>query len=267
MKSIALEDRFVSDARQLIGAKRNVLLAISGGADSVAMLHLFHLLRNELKLQRVGVAHVNHGLRGRESEADAEFVKRHAERYALCYYEKRLGGKSLESCGIEAWARHARYAYFQELLAAHSYDAVATAHTANDQAETILMRITRGTGIKGLCGIKPGRKDAVIRPMLHITRAQIEQWLAKRGHPFRTDQTNADTRYTRNRIRAGILADLELAQPGSIVNIAELADQAEYVWAQLEPELSEWRRQYTRQTAPEAFAIDKSGCISQTHAR
>lgn len=191
-------------------SRSGVLLAVSGGADSVAMLRRFVDCRDAN--HRLAVAHVNHGLRGRESDQDAIFVRELAEKFSLPYFERIINAQewdSDQSGSFESAARNIRYDFLLQTAQQTGLRHIATAHTKNDQIETVLHRIVRGTGIAGLAGIPRVRKinEAVslVRPFLEITRTEIETYLAELGQPFRTDSSNASAQFTRNRIRLELL--------------------------------------------------------------
>jgi tRNA(Ile)-lysidine synthase len=212
-----LEQEFLQPERLVRWANAGVLLAVSGGADSTAMLRCF-VAYNAQFPDATGmfhVAHVNHALRGCESDDDAMFVRQLAEQFGLTFHETRLTPESLaanDSGSFEAVARKLRYDFLQQTAEYHSLRYVAVAHNADDQAETILHRIIRGTGVAGLAGIPLLRSlgDAVslIRPMLTFSRRQILAYLDAVQQPFRTDSTNAESHYTRNKIRNELLPQL-----------------------------------------------------------
>jgi tRNA(Ile)-lysidine synthase len=203
-----------------------VAVAVSGGADSVCLLHA--LL--ELGGLRLSVLHVDHGLRGQESRADAEFVRDMAERLALPFFlrEIRIGHGNLEQ-----EARRARLAFFHEHLANGHADRVALGHTRSDQAETVLFRFLRGSGTAGLAGIRPVTAEGLVRPLIELERAQVETYLRARQIPWREDSTNATAEFARNRIRHRLLPQLAAEWNPSIVEtLAHTGDfaQAEEVY-------------------------------------
>lgn len=189
--------------------------AVSGGADSMALLWAMYLLREKWDI-RLSAAHFNHGLRGAESDADADFVRRFCDHYGipLTVGSARVtAGKK----GLEAAAREARYAFLQSLPGK-----IATAHTADDNAETVLMHLVRGTGLKGLGGIAPvsGR---VIRPMLTVTREQVSAFLDAYHIPHVEDSTNAEDTFLRNRLRHGVMPALLAENPRFRENTSRMA--------------------------------------------
>ena len=206
--------RFIR-AQNLIFPGDTVVCAVSGGADSVAMLFALYLLREKLGIT-LEAAHFNHNLRGEESERDAEFVR------ALCArYDIPLRLASGRVCpgkkGLEAAARDARYAFLEGLEGK-----IATAHTADDNAETILMHLVRGTGLKGLGGIAP-RRGKLIRPMLGITRREVEAFLEEWHLPHVEDSTNETDAFLRNRLRHHVMPLLMAENPRIAENLSQMA--------------------------------------------
>lgn len=194
-----------------------IVLAVSGGADSVAMLRLFAQLRDcGPGNPELVVAHLNHGLRGTESEQDAEFVRSLSGDFGLPFFQRRLdrGDWDRDETGsFEAAARDLRYEFLLETAENLGFRHVATAHSRDDRIETVLHRILRGTGIRGLAGIPEIRKlsEAVslVRPMLDLSRAEILAYLQRRNQVFRTDSSNSSSQWTRNRIRNDLLPKLK----------------------------------------------------------
>ena len=187
-----------------------VIVGLSGGADSMA---LTHFLVYHTNLQ-VLAAHVNHGLRGSAADQDEEVVRRWCEEngiplrvlHADVKQQARERNLGLEECG-----REVRYAFFQE-LADRETDRIATAHTLSDQVETVLLHLTRGAGLRGLCGIPPVR-GKIVRPFLRITREQVEAYCRFYHLPYVTDQTNADRGFARNRVRLDVVPALKAVNP------------------------------------------------------
>lgn len=192
-----------------------VVCALSGGADSVALLFGLYLLKEKLRIQ-LEAAHFNHQLRGTESDRDEAFAREFCDRYDIPIHvgtAKILPGKK----GLEAAAREARYAFFDTLPGK-----IATAHTADDNAETVLMRLVRGTGLKGLGGIHPVR-GRIIRPMLLVTRQQVEDFLAEYCLSHVEDSSNATDDFLRNRIRRHIIPALREENPRLGHNLSAMA--------------------------------------------
>ncbi len=183
-----------------------VIVGVSGGGDSVSLLRTLHALASELELSLI-VGHFNHNLRV-DSGADAEWVQNLADQLELpC----ETGSTTLPATD-EATARQARYAFFNQVASNHDCQALALAHTQDDQAETILHHIIRGTGLKGLTGIPETRplseSVTLVRPLLRCTRVQVEHYLSEIQQPYRTDSTNVQTHYTRNYLRHEVLPQL-----------------------------------------------------------
>lgn len=199
----------------LIAPGDRVICAVSGGADSMALLWGLYLLKSKLKIT-LEAAHFNHGLRGEESDGDEAFVADFCADYQIPLHRSGTvvqPGKK----GLEAAARDARYAFFQTLS-----DKIATAHTADDNAETVLMHLIRGTGLKGLGGIHP-RRGRVIRPMLGVTRAQVLAFLEEYHIPYREDSSNATDAFLRNRLRHHIMPLLKEENPRLAENLSAMA--------------------------------------------
>jgi len=191
-----------------------VLLAVSGGPDSMALLRAMHALASPGP-SRLAVAHFNHRLRGRESDADEAFVAESAKRLHLPCETGHPPRETITPSGgegLEAAARRARYRFLTHAAARLGARFVAVAHTADDQAETILHRIVRGTGIDGLSGMCRARPlseaTTLIRPLLGFRRAEVRSYLDDIGQPYRLDATNLDLRRTRSRIRHSLLPEL-----------------------------------------------------------
>lgn len=206
--------KFVRE-QNLIAPGDTVICAVSGGADSVAMLFALYLLREKLGIT-LEAAHFNHNLRGEESLRDETFVRELCARYEIPLHvasgEIHPGKK-----GLEAAARDARYAFLESLPGK-----IATAHTADDNAETILMHLVRGTGLKGLGGIAPQR-GKLIRPMLGITRREVEDFLAEWHLPHVEDSTNETDVFLRNRLRHHVMPLLAAENPRIAENLSQMA--------------------------------------------
>ena len=192
-----------------------VICAVSGGADSVALLFGFYLLKEKLDIQ-LEAAHFNHCLRGEESDRDEAFVKDLCDRYDIPLHVKKeqvVPGKK----GLEAAARDARYRFLKSLPGK-----IATAHTADDNAETVLMHLVRGTGLKGLGGITPVQ-GSVIRPMLTVTRQEVEAFLQEYYVAHIEDSSNATDAFLRNRIRHDVMPLLKRENPKLSENLSQMA--------------------------------------------
>ena len=216
--------------------EHGILAAVSGGADSVAMLHL--LTQSLPPEGKLAVAHVNHGLRGDASDTDAEFVRSLAEGYGLRYFECRLEPVVALN---ENSARNLRYGFLVQQAEQIGFRYLAVAHTSDDQTETVLHRILRGTGLSGLSGIASIRvmtpAVSLLRPVLHLRRSAILTYLESHDKIFREDKTNFENQFTRNRIRNRLLPMLrEEFNPQvdeAVCRLASLAAEHEFVVSEL----------------------------------
>lgn len=212
-----MQNRLLKFAREqnLMAPGDTVICAVSGGADSVAMLFALYLLREKLGIT-LEAAHFNHNLRGEESLRDETFVRELCARYEIPLHVASGEIRSRKK-GLEAAARDARYAFLESLPGK-----IATAHTADDNAETILMHLVRGTGLKGLGGIAPQR-GKLIRPMLGITRREVEDFLAEWHLPHVEDSTNETDAFLRNRLRHHVMPLLAAENPRIAENLSQMA--------------------------------------------
>lgn len=217
----------------LIRPGEAVLLAVSGGADSVALTHLLRRLAGQLELT-LFLAHFNHNLRGREAEEDALFVEGLGRDLGLAVFIGRgdvAGLARTRGRGLQEAGRKARYDFLEETAARESCSAIGLAHNLDDQAETVLLRLFGGAGLKGLSGmpqsrpVREGSPVRIIRPLLHITRAEIEAFLKSERLDFRIDSSNLKTEYRRNRLRLKTMPELQRgfnpALPRVLVRMAE----------------------------------------------
>lgn len=206
-----------------------VLCALSGGADSMCLLHLLASLAGEVGFS-LSAAHYNHHLRGAESDADENFVRAWCAQHAIPLTvdggDVALRAKA-QSQGIEETARQMRYAFLHETADAMGGALIATAHHADDNAETLLLHLIRGSGLQGLTGIAP-RRGNVVRPLLTVTRAEVEAYVRSHTLPYVEDSTNADTAHTRNLLRHSVMPLLRSLNP----RITEsMSDTARYLRA------------------------------------
>lgn len=220
--------RTAIDHKALIESGDKVLVALSGGADSVCLLSVLKKLSGELGFE-VCAAHLNHMIRGAEADRDEAYAAELCTMLGVRFYAERADIPSMaKERGIseELAGREARYAFFDRLCGRHGFTKVATAHNKNDRAETVLMRIIRGTGIEGLGSIKY-KRDNIIRPLLDVERCDIEEYCRREDLKFCTDSTNAESDYTRNRIRNELMPMLcESFNPSIINSLCRLADNA-----------------------------------------
>ena len=228
-------------AGQLLTRKDAVLVGFSGGADSVCLLHFLHYLSKE-KHFRLAALHVNHGLRGRAAQADARFCKQWcAERGIEFFSAKAAVAKTAQTYKLspEHAARKARYAVFLRIARRWGATKLALGHHLDDQAETILLNMLRGTKAKGLAGIPVRRPLAkgieIVRPLLCITREETEAYLQQNGLTHITDESNFDDKFTRNWIRAVLLPLLLTKQPQFKKHIAQMAQEITVLLAKNSP--------------------------------
>ena len=191
----------------LFSPGQRVACAVSGGADSMALLWCLWTLRQTLDIE-VEAAHFDHRLRGAESERDARFVREFCEKHGIVLHFGAAAPDAYAASGVEETARRLRYAFFDTLAC----DRIATAHNANDNAETVLLHLLRGTGLRGLCGIPPVR-GRIVRPLLFASRTEILEFLHAEGIEFVEDSTNAADDCLRNRLRHGVMPLLYAEAP------------------------------------------------------
>ena len=222
------------------------VVAVSGGPDSVALLHALVTLRGDRPAGPLVIAHFNHQLRGPESDADEAFVRALQARLVAqgapdlrlqCARGDVLAEAGERGVNLEAFARLVRYEFLRQVAVDAGLAWVATGHTADDQAETVLHHLLRGSGLKGLRGIAARRpawvsaSTEVVRPLLSVTRREVLSYLEKEGEPFREDSAHFDLDYTRNRIRHELVPDLaERYNPAIVQILGRLAAQAEEVY-------------------------------------
>ena len=207
---------------QMLPKGARLVVGFSGGADSVALLHVLSCLQEEFAWQITAV-HVHHGLRGAAADEDARFAEDFCARLGLPCIVKHCDVRAeakKRSLGEEETGRLLRYAAFRQAAGEAGY--IAVAHHQRDQAETVLMRLCRGTGLKGLVGMAPVREN-ICRPLLFCTRAEIEGYCRENGLSWREDATNQEETYTRNRLRLRVLPLLEEINPQAVAHIAKTA--------------------------------------------
>ncbi len=251
-----LQERFAAElraSRWLDGAPA-VVVAVSGGMDSMTLLHLVRFGDAHPRAS-IHAAHVDHRMR-EGSGADAEFVADVCTEWGVSYHLRRASAPVTS----EAEGRELRYRFLEEVGSGLGPGAVTmTAHTADDQAETVLFRAARGSGPRGLAGIHPRRSPRLVRPLLAFRRSEIEAYAASRGVPFREDPTNRDLRWTRNRLRHEILPALEEAVPGAVGALAALADSSRLDAAALDELVDGWidAHAHADASAPGALSLDR----------
>lgn len=238
------EFRKYIEENNLFEASHRILLAVSGGIDSMVMTHLF------LRTQReIGIAHCNFNLRSSESDEDETFVRNFASGHNIPCYSVSFdttGFASEKDISIQMAARELRYRWFEEIRVKNGYDAVALAHNLNDNIETFLINLTRGTGIAGLTGIKPKYKY-LIRPLLFATRHAIAEYCEQQNITYREDRSNTEIKYTRNRIRHVILPVFREINPSFDATVSETAERLGEINEIVTGFISAIRKKITRQ--------------------
>jgi tRNA(Ile)-lysidine synthase len=261
--------KFIREKRLLKPGDR-LGVAVSGGADSVALLRVLAELRPELGLV-LKVLHFNHKIRGAEADADQAFVAVLAEQLGL---EFHCGGGDVpghakqRKLSLETAARDLRHAWFAQLISENKLDKIATAHTLEDQAETILMRLVRGTGVRGLAGISVvHHPKKLIRPLLSIRREEVEDYLNALKQPWRNDASNQDVTHTRNRVRHRLLPmlarDFNPSIHQRLADIAEIAQAESDYW---EKELPDFMARALRQGKPSRSGRSSRGDSAEVWA-
>ena len=217
--------RDLLERRDLMPRGSSILVAVSGGVDSVVLFHLLGRLADKRKW-RLAIGHLNHALRDLESDLDQALVKNLAEAAGCAFFTSRLNSDELKTVGnLQEKARDLRYLWLRRWAGEWGADWIATAHHANDQAETVLMNLSRGAGLDGLAGI-PIKRDRIVRPLLTSTREEIENYAKAFGLVWREDASNQSEKYQRNRWRKSFLPLLEELSPGAVKRMAEGALRA-----------------------------------------
>ena len=211
---------------KLIAHNQHIIIGVSGGADSICLFHILKSLQKEYNL-KLTVAHINHGVR-KEAKEDAKFVQSLCEEWGVHYKEHNCNIAQLskqQKLSEEVVGRNERYGFFEEIRREYGGDKIAVAHTMNDQAETMLMRLIRGSGITGLGGIM-AKRDIIIRPLLIISREDVESYCQDNGLEFKEDATNKMNIYTRNKLRLQVLPILKREfNPKVIESVSQAATQ------------------------------------------
>lgn len=209
------------DLQKLIKNKR-IVAGISGGPDSMYLLDMLSEIR-----ANVLVAHMNHGIRGKESDNDEKFVKNAAKKYGYPFVSKKI---KIKGPGIEEKAREKRYEFLRNTAKKHKAAYIVLAHTLDDNVETIILNLVRGCSIKGLCGMQEIQKN-ILRPLLNTKKEEILEYLKEKKLPYRIDSTNKDTNYRRNFVRLKIIPKLKKINPnvlttigGNLKNFAEIEE-------------------------------------------
>lgn len=264
VRSVLVKVLAFSGEHSLFTPGDTVVVAVSGGADSVALLDILASL-SELRLNLV-VAHLNHSLRGAESDGDERFVAGLAASRGLTFVCEKANVRDLslrERLSLEDAGRRARYEFFDRVAVRHSARSVALAHHADDQAETLLLRLLRGAGITGLAAMSPRRDGRFVRPLLTLSRSEIEGYLHARGLPFRVDSSNADTAFLRNRIRHELIPHLVRFNPEISRRLAVTADLLAADEEVLESVADEALKRTERERTGESVRLDVVGLLRE----
>ncbi len=252
-------------ARRLFAPGDHLLVAISGGADSVALLALLASLAPVWRL-RLSALHANYGLRGEESEEDERFVSRLCADLGVPLVCERIdlhqAGGLPKGLSLQARAREARYAALRRAAAALGADKIALGHTADDQAETLLMWMLRGSGAAGLAGIRPLREDLYVRPLLGVGRAGVLAYLKAKGLAFRTDSSNAKPLYLRNRVRRDLVPLLKEFNPAVVDALTRQASILRDEDLCLEQWTAEWIGRHARRGAGRAMTVPRTELLA-----
>jgi len=264
--------RFIRE-HELVGANETLIAGVSGGPDSVCLLHILAGLSKTLDL-KLHIAHLNHMLRGAESDADAEYVSRLARKLGIAATIEKRNVKAYQKehkLSLEEAAREVRYAFFSEVARSLHSNTVAVGHTADDQIETILMHLVRGTGLDGLRGMQPlsvlrpdgGTELRVVRPLLEVRREETEAYCAAQGLSPRSDSSNLVPNQLRNRVRSQLLPLLRKYNSDIDGALLRLADAAGADLAYIEVEVSKLWSTVARGQA-DGVAIERAG-FSRLH--
>lgn len=248
----------------LCAAGERLLVALSGGPDSVALLHVLWRLRQDLGVT-LGVAHFHHGLRGEAADADAAFVARLAAELGLPCHEGRgdTGAHARKRrLSVQMAARELRRAFLERTRREEGYDKVALGHTADDQVELFFLRLLRGAGLTGLAGMGPVSPEGVIRPLLAVGKAVLLTWLEKEGLPFQQDMSNLSPAYLRNRVRHELLPHLEAnynprLREGVWRLMARLREDERFLQSHTEAAFT----RLVRQPAPDLLAVSTAALL------
>jgi len=253
-------------SQNLFTAGDRALVCVSGGPDSTFLLYMLKELAASYKL-KLSVAHLNHCLRGKESDQDEVFVGNLAKKFNLSFYSKKVDVEKVarrQNLCLEDAARRARYDFFIKIASRYNIKKIALAHTKDDQAETILMRILRGTGLKGLGGMKMQSslkgKD-LVRPLLEIEKKEILQYLKKKGIKSRLDSSNLKTDYFRNKVRLKVIPFILKLAPQFKNNLFKISQMAQEIEAFMQGQLSCLCKKYVRKINKDSLRIKRNAFL------
>ena len=240
---------------RMIGRGDRVIVAVSGGVDSVCLLDVLHSLKGVLGIE-LAAAHFDHGLRPDEDASETEFVKSLAASLDCDFVTQKADTAiATGSASLEEKARDVRYRVLNEIKERFYAQKIATGHNLNDQAETVLMRLLRGSGPSGLSGIPPVRDTHIIRPLIEVTRSEIESYLSNRGLRHITDSSNFDTKHLRNEIRLNLFPQLEKYQPKIVEILGRTAAimREESTW--LEAKATRWLKKWAEKDSNDEIVL------------
>jgi len=263
-----IEEKILKTVRETISKYRmfaagdSVLVAVSGGADSVALAQVLLTLAGEYSL-RLAVAHLNHSLREKDADSDAEFVAAFARGLNLPVYTEKKDVRAFQRrrhISLEEAARQVRYDFFDKIAARHGFNKIAIGHHSHDNAELVLMNLLRGSGPLGLSGIIPVRDGKIVRPFIHLKRSDIQAYIAEKKLIHVTDASNADPSFRRNRIRHHLIPELEKSyNPGIIETLNRLGT--------IMRDEDQWIDDHLSPVFKKCVAVKSSGAISVDIAR
>lgn len=253
-------------SRSLFQRGQHLLVAVSGGPDSVALLSILHHLRSSWELTLTAV-HCNYGLRGAESEGDQKFVEAFCQGLGVPLHVRQVGlHTGGRKASLQAEARDLRYRMMQEIAGKCGADRIAVGHTADDQAETVLLWMLRGAGLTGLSGMPAFRDDNVIRPLYETRRREILIYLHKAGLSFREDSSNLQPQYLRNRVRREVIPILNRLVPSSVDALCGLADSCREDDRYLDQHVDILSASAVKQGSAGGWAIDRGVLLELPHA-
>lgn len=259
------EQKTLENLEKLLENKKTVVLGVSGGPDSVFLLMCllkFKKSRPENHPLKIIIAHVNHSLRGKQSDLDEKFVRELAEKSELKFEKIRADVKSLAKkfdLSIEAAGRKIRYEFFLSLLKKYKADTILTAHHSDDNLETVLLNFLRGAGLKGLSGMEEISTHSnglkLIRPLLCVTKKEILSFLKKQKIKFRKDSSNLDTKIPRNFLRSKVIPQLKKLNPNLAQTILKNSQNIKEIQNSLEEKAEEWIEKNTIKTSKKLFSV------------
>ncbi len=242
----------------LVSQNDRIIVAVSGGIDSAVLLDLFTELKSRMPIE-IAVAHINHRLRGEESEGDEKFVRELAENYGVECFAQRADTKEYvieHKTSLQAGARDIRYSFFETVRILKNFTSIATAHNANDNAETILFNLLRGSGANGLGGI-PIKRAGIIRPLIFAERDEIAQYARVKSLRYREDSSNAKDHYTRNFIRLSLLPQIkDKINPGVVNTLNRSAEIFQELGTFVNNEAISVYRSLARSLSDEKMVLD-----------